>query len=220
MKPIQPDVQVTDEMVVDALVSGMCFPDRELVRSCRLALWALAPIAVPRMRAAAQKEVVSAGDLARLNQALQIMQDFPIEGDVNKVVAEALVKAFRVRSKPLNRLAKQAMPWCGPPIVDELVDVALVNIRKPTVCIRLLRAAFECGIRPTGMTCMNLCMGLAMTKSAAIHKELLQLFSGFGPYVETLDGCSNMEEADLSTNTAAHLLGGVEAPHQFLGVER
>lgn len=193
MKSIQPDVQVTEEMVVDALVSGMCFPDRELVSSCLLALWALTPTAVPRMRAAAQKEVVSAGDLARLNQALQIMQESPFEGDVNKVVADALVKAFRARNKSLNRLAKQAMPWCGPPIVDELVTVALVNVRKPTVCIRLLRAAFECGIRPTWMTCMNLWMGLSMTKSAAIQKELLQLFCGFGPYVETLDGCSTME---------------------------
>lgn len=211
MKPIQPDVQITDEMVVDALVLGMFFPDRELVSSCRLALWALAPIAVPRMRAAAQKEVVSARDLARLNQALQIMQDFPFEGDVNKVVAEALVKAFRVRNKHLNRLAKQAMPWCGPPIVDELVTVALVNIRKPTECIRLLRAAFECGIRPTGMTYIDLGIGFSMTKSAAIQKQLWQLFAGFGPYAATMPGYSAMEEADLSTNTPAHPIAHVEA---------
>lgn len=196
MNSNQPDVQVTDEMVVDALILGLYYSDPQVVRSCCLALCVLATIAVPRLTAAAQKDDVSSRNRRLLNLALQIIQEPLLEGDVNKVVAVALVKAFCIRNQPLNRLAKRAMPWCGPAVVDELVCVALDNIRKPTVCTRLLRAAFECSIRPTGITCTNLLTGLSMTKNAAIQRELLQLFTGFGPFAATLADAALWSDPD------------------------
>lgn len=175
MNSITTSVESDVKFVVDLLFEGIIFGDKDFRAKCFRGIFALGDVAAEKLRVATNDISFSDQQRSWFRLVIQGMEETPFEGDIQLVISTALVDALRLKNRSIRKLAISSIRWCGPQIIESLINAAIDHIKSPDYCIRLLSAAKKCGYIPTIRTTFDLWIALAVTRNERIKGAILQL---------------------------------------------
>ncbi|MCX5957999.1 MAG: hypothetical protein NTW51_16785 [Cyanobacteria bacterium] len=160
--------------IIDALIAGLGVARQGLSEQCEAALRALGGRAIPYLQTAAAASPRRRKRIEAIVAMIDECQD--VNGDTGCFTYRALVLAAAAQDEQDNPKLIPALKQLGPTVVDTLAREAILNRKKPSVCLRVLRAIEQLGSTVCSIETQLDSVLLTTSKNAAVRELALKLF--------------------------------------------
>jgi hypothetical protein len=161
--------------VFDALIAGIGVMRRGLDAKCREALYAFGSRAAPYLYSCAASQSSSGRGKSLRALAAKIGDSRDLDSNWPYLCQEALLLAATEQTAEENPALMLALKHLGPEMVEKLINVAIVNRKKPAICLKVLEMIERIGGVSAGFAHMHVLI-LVRSTSEAVREQAIKLF--------------------------------------------